>query len=130
VPYLLDDFLKGLAPPPPEWAADAAAERARVAPVWDGLQAAVHAHCERGRPGGAAGRAGGRGARGKQALPAARRGGAAAAASLKPPGQRAHPPNPLRPPGPKPCPAIHNATVPGTRNDTHDFVREGYSIAE
>jgi len=35
-----------MTPPPADWVVDAAAERARVAPVWEALYAAVHAHGE------------------------------------------------------------------------------------
>ena len=44
MPYAPGDFLRGMDPPPRGWAADAAAERAKVAPVWGAVHAAVVAH--------------------------------------------------------------------------------------
>ncbi len=45
VPYLLGDFVKGGAAAK-GWSADAAAERKKVAPVWEGIYETVHAHGE------------------------------------------------------------------------------------
>lgn len=68
VPYIVDDFLKGMTPAPPEWAINATAENARVAPVWSAVRGAVLAH------------------------------------------------------------SIANASAPGVRNSSHDFVREGARV--
>ncbi|KIZ05690.1 hypothetical protein MNEG_2267 [Monoraphidium neglectum] len=68
VPYLLRSFLKGIPDAPADWSADPAKERTKVAPLWEEIQAAVHAH------------------------------------------------------------GVPAAVAPGTRNTTHDFVREGSSI--
>jgi hypothetical protein len=46
VPYLLRSFLKGIPDAPADWSADPAKERTKVAPLWEEIQAAVHAHGE------------------------------------------------------------------------------------
>jgi hypothetical protein len=66
VPYLLSDFVNSSRPRPASWRADAAAELRRVAPVWEELYAAVHAH-------GAIRAAGRRDGAGGASLPAAGR---------------------------------------------------------
>ncbi|GBF93077.1 hypothetical protein Rsub_05688 [Raphidocelis subcapitata] len=68
VPYNPEDFVRAIDPPPAGWAADAAAERAKVEPVWEEVFWTVHKY------------------------------------------------------------DVSNASVPYTRNDTHDFVREGARI--
>ncbi len=46
VPYTAEEYMHGMQPQPAEWTIDAQLERQNVAPTWESLWAAIHAHGE------------------------------------------------------------------------------------